>query len=74
VLSFVAPGLYQNDVDLFLNVTIGIGFVFELPVLRLLLTLLHVVHRHSCCGRAATPFWDWRWLLQWSVLRRTWSV
>jgi sec-independent protein translocase protein TatC len=29
--------------DLFINVTLGIGVVFELPVLLFLLTLLHVV-------------------------------
>ncbi|HYI92222.1 MAG TPA: twin-arginine translocase subunit TatC [Bryobacteraceae bacterium] len=29
--------------DLFINVTLGIGFVFELPALLFLLTLLHVV-------------------------------
>jgi sec-independent protein translocase protein TatC len=38
--------------DLFINVTLGIGVVFELPVLLFLLTLLHVVSpsfllRHS---------------------------
>jgi sec-independent protein translocase protein TatC len=29
--------------DLFINVTLGIGVVFELPVLLFLLTLLHIV-------------------------------
>ncbi len=42
--------------DLFVNVMLGVGLVFEMPVLIFLLTLFGRFRRASCCATPATPF------------------
>ena len=43
--------------DLFVNVMLGVGLVFEMPVLIFFLTFSGWPAPPSCCGTAATRFW-----------------
>lgn len=54
----VAPMVSINEYfDLFVNVTVGVGLVFEMPILIFFLTLLRIASPRFLSGTRATQFW-----------------